>query len=120
SAKYTTRSWAVAGRLGRVVSLRVSPVAIDPPETGRSFREWAASSAGRAPRSQRGGREFEPPAVHQLLPVHRIPSSPVAATASSSLRRCVTLGGPRRGASASFGCDSYSTTVIVVVRTIGS
>ena len=28
-------------------------------------REWAASSAGRAPRSQRGGREFEPPAVHQ-------------------------------------------------------
>ena len=25
----------------------------------------AASSAGRAPRSQRGGREFEPPAVHQ-------------------------------------------------------
>jgi hypothetical protein len=30
---------------------------------GRST--WAASSAGRAPRSQRGGREFEPPAVHQ-------------------------------------------------------
>ena len=29
--------------------------------------EWAASSAGRAPRSQRGGREFEPPAVHQSL-----------------------------------------------------
>src|SRR5262249_743472 len=28
---------------------------------------WAASSAGRAPRSQRGGREFEPPAVHQLF-----------------------------------------------------
>jgi hypothetical protein len=26
---------------------------------------WAASSVGRAPRSQRGGREFEPPAVHQ-------------------------------------------------------
>jgi hypothetical protein len=31
---------------------------------------WAASSAGRAPRSQRGGREFEPPAVHQIQP-HR-------------------------------------------------
>ena len=29
--------------------------------------EWAASSVGRAPRSQRGGREFEPPAVHQIL-----------------------------------------------------
>src|SRR5262249_41624174 len=27
--------------------------------------QWAASSVGRAPRSQRGGREFEPPAVHQ-------------------------------------------------------
>ena len=27
--------------------------------------EWAASSAGRAPRSQRGGRRFEPCAVHQ-------------------------------------------------------
>ncbi len=29
--------------------------------------QWAASSVGRAPRSQRGGREFEPPAVHQLF-----------------------------------------------------
>src|SRR3954469_8802284 len=29
------------------------------------FLQWAASSVGRAPRSQRGGREFEPPAVHQ-------------------------------------------------------
>ena len=28
-------------------------------------REWAASSAGRAPRSQRGGRGFETRAVHQ-------------------------------------------------------
>ena len=32
---------------------------------GCAFLEWAASSAGRAPRSQRGGREFDPPAVHQ-------------------------------------------------------
>src|SRR5205823_6177521 len=31
----------------------------------RTSSEWAASSVGRAPRSQRGGREFEPPAVHQ-------------------------------------------------------
>ena len=35
---------------------------------------WAASSAGRAPRSQRGGREFEPPAVHQeLSAIRRFP-----------------------------------------------
>lgn len=27
---------------------------------------WAASSAGRAPGSQSGGRGFDPPAVHQL------------------------------------------------------
>src|SRR5438105_3734998 len=32
------------------------------------FLQWAASSVGRAPRSQRGGREFEPPAVHQNFP----------------------------------------------------
>ena len=31
----------------------------------RARRHWAASSAGRAPRSQRGGQEFDPPAVHQ-------------------------------------------------------
>ena len=28
---------------------------------------WAASSAGRAPRSQRGGREIEPPDVHNTF-----------------------------------------------------
>ena len=28
---------------------------------------WAASSAGRAPRSQRGGQEFDPPAVHHMF-----------------------------------------------------
>src|SRR5882762_10190622 len=28
---------------------------------------WASSSAGRAPRSQRGGRGFESPLVHQIL-----------------------------------------------------
>src|ERR1700687_3957655 len=27
---------------------------------------WASSSAGRAPRSQRGGRGFESPLVHQI------------------------------------------------------
>ena len=47
---------------------------------GDSHTPWAASSAGRAPRSQRGGREFEPPAVHHyfLYPIRtvlpRIPS----------------------------------------------
>src|SRR5262249_11295813 len=29
---------------------------------------WASSSAGRAPRSQRGGRQFDPGLVHQALP----------------------------------------------------
>ncbi len=33
--------------------------------SGPSERYWAASSVGRAPRSQRGGRGFEPHAVHQ-------------------------------------------------------
>ena len=38
----------------------------------RTSYKWAASSAGRAPRSQRGGREFDPPAVHQTsLPSRR-------------------------------------------------
>src|SRR5258708_35552973 len=36
------------------------------------FVSWAASSVGRAPRSQRGGRELEPPAVHHhALPYTR-------------------------------------------------
>ena len=35
-----------------------------PAATGAT--EWAASSAGRAPRSQCGGQEFDPPAVHQI------------------------------------------------------
>ena len=29
--------------------------------------QWAVSSAGRAPRSQRGGRGFESPTVHHFL-----------------------------------------------------
>ncbi len=29
--------------------------------------QWACSSVGRAPRSQRGGRRFEPGHVHQVL-----------------------------------------------------
>src|SRR6478735_11557809 len=36
------------------------------------FQEWAASSVGRALRSQRRGREFEPRAVHQI-PLPRTP-----------------------------------------------
>ena len=35
-----------------------------------SPREWASSSAGRAPRSQRGGRRFDPGLVHQILNKH--------------------------------------------------
>src|SRR5215469_10896008 len=31
------------------------------------LKRWASSSAGRAPRSQRGGRGFESPLVHQYL-----------------------------------------------------
>jgi hypothetical protein len=31
----------------------------------KTIREWAVSSAGRAPRSQCGGRGFDPPTVHQ-------------------------------------------------------
>ena len=31
------------------------------------FRQWACSSVGRAPRSQRGGRGFESPHVHQIF-----------------------------------------------------
>ena len=31
------------------------------------LNHWACSSAGRAPGLQPGGREFEPPQVHQLF-----------------------------------------------------
>ena len=44
------------------------------------FAQWAASSVGRAPRSQCGGREFEPRAVHQSF------SSREAASAASFSR----------------------------------
>ena len=42
---------------------------------------WASSSAGRAPRSQRGGRGFESPLVHQHLP----PSSTTYPTLRNSI-----------------------------------
>ena len=53
----------------RVLELGV-PVAFTTPSVrlltdGNSHTPWAASSAGRALRSQRRGREFDPPAVHQ-------------------------------------------------------
>jgi hypothetical protein len=32
---------------------------------------WAVSSAGRAPRSQRGSRGFESPTVHHIYPVRK-------------------------------------------------
>lgn len=55
---------------------RSGPAASQPrgrlPRDGRK-QKWAASSAGRAPRSQRGGREFEPPAVHQHINAARAP-----------------------------------------------
>src|SRR5438093_8774606 len=56
------------------------------------FVSWAASSVGRAPRSQRGGREFEPPAVHQpsLMFTRRLPTvarrAKVGPTDGSELR----------------------------------
>jgi hypothetical protein len=31
------------------------------------FLQWACSSVGRAPRSQRGGQGFEPPHVHHIF-----------------------------------------------------
>jgi hypothetical protein len=39
---------------------------------GGSAHPWAASSVGRAPRSQRGGRGFESPAVHQIPLQHAV------------------------------------------------
>ena len=49
----------------------------------RHSTEWAASSAGRAPRSQCGGREFDPRAVHQpsLLSGEGCPPKPHSAKA---------------------------------------
>src|SRR5262249_5868853 len=48
--------------------------------TSRWYNLWvrfmplgAASSVGRAPRSQRGGREFEPPAVHHHFRIRIFP-----------------------------------------------
>ena len=57
----------------RVLELGV-PVAFTTPSVrlltdGNSHTPWAASSAGRALRSQRRGREFDPPVVHQP-PLH--------------------------------------------------
>jgi hypothetical protein len=47
--------------------------------TASHLDTWAASSAGRAPRSQRGGREFEPPAVHQSSTLAREPGDGILA-----------------------------------------
>ena len=52
------------------------------------FNLWAASSAGRAPRSHRGGREFEPRAVHHSTTnryrASRSPGGPLPAAAGVS------------------------------------
>lgn len=39
------------------------------------YRAWGCSSAGRAPRSQRGGRGFEPPHLHQDIQAGGFPSA---------------------------------------------
>ena len=65
--------------LGRMVRSVVAPKhAVTTCTLGADLPyEWAASSVGRAPRSQRGGREFEPPAVHQsFLTIPSIPTAP--------------------------------------------
>ena len=52
-----------------------------------SARRWGSSSAGRAPRSQRGGREFDPPLLHHLsflMPTTSAASSEGSRSASSS------------------------------------
>jgi hypothetical protein len=53
----------------RVVHFTFVPARIDAPVIARTslLLNRAASSAGRALRSQRRGREFEPPAVHQIV-----------------------------------------------------
>jgi hypothetical protein len=48
-----------------------------------SVLQWAASSVGRAPRSQRGGREFEPPAVHHLILHGRSQFCPIFSVSAS-------------------------------------
>ena len=71
----TAESWDSATRVGRSETRMLELVVHDAPALAHvSMRAacapvqmWAASSAGRAPRSQRGGREFDPPAVHQIL-----------------------------------------------------
>src|SRR6266705_1656106 len=66
---------------------------------------WASSSAGRAPRSQRGGRGFESPLVHQFSfkhlalackvasgPAHRMPGFLLAQVQTTAGRCLPTFG----------------------------
>jgi hypothetical protein len=58
------------------------------------FWSWAASSAGRAPRSQRGGREFEPPAVHQVkTPANHSNPHQIGPLAAAGVWGCDTTPG---------------------------
>jgi hypothetical protein len=54
--------------------------------------QWAASSVGRAPRSQRGGQEFEPPAVHQNSPAVAVTHSSLPHAAGAIASLCGSLG----------------------------
>src|SRR6516225_7466621 len=59
------------------------------------LKRWASSSAGRAPRSQRGGRGFESPLVHHnLKEIHILANPPkfdqVAKVANWGLRKFKT------------------------------
>src|SRR3954470_13228732 len=49
------------------IALRAPGAVYAPGPTRYNFRSWGRSSAGRAPRSQCGGREFDPHRLHQSL-----------------------------------------------------
>src|ERR1700730_1499605 len=70
---------------------------------------WASSSAGRAPRSQRGGRGFESPLVHQILKdlTDFSEFQNLARLAIWSLRGCLLVAWQRKAGSCFF-CPSQA------------
>src|SRR5258708_5431075 len=70
---------------------------------------WASSSAGRAPRSQRGGRGFESPLVHQILKnlTDFSEFQNLARLAIWSLRGCLLVAWQRKAGSYFF-CPSQA------------
>src|SRR6267142_1738196 len=70
---------------------------------------WASSSAGRAPRSQRGGRGFESPLVHQILKnlTDFSEFQNLARLAIWSLRGCLLVAWKRKAGSCFF-CPSQA------------